>query len=122
MSWSIDARIQVQLGDLETAGPDCALLIEGEDLVAPAGMPVERFMPAASPGAHPSGCACCTPRSSAATALARLFLARARGETPFFRRVVAVVQGPEGAGAVRAALAGDPVCSARYRLETRSSI
>ncbi|MDE2573876.1 MAG: hypothetical protein KGL55_01045, partial [Rhodospirillales bacterium] len=60
------------------------------------------------------GCACCLPRHGAAAALGALFLARARGEVPFFRRVLAVVR---DAAAVRAALAGDVVTAARFRLD-----
>ena len=35
------------------------------------------------------GCACCAPRNAAGRALASLLQSRARGQTPFFRRVVA---------------------------------
>ncbi len=65
---------------------------------------------------HPAGCACCVPRGAVAADLARLFLARARGEVPFFRRVVAVPDGGAGTDAVRAALRDDPFVSARFRL------
>jgi hypothetical protein len=52
----------------------------------------------------------------AAEALRTLFLARARGTARFFTEVVAVVETPAGEAAVRAAVAGDPLVSARYRL------
>jgi len=52
-----------------------------------------------------------------AEALARLFLARARGEVPWFCSVVAVTIGAPGRDAVHAALQGDVVTAARFRLE-----
>jgi hypothetical protein len=70
----------------------------------------------ARPGGHPAACACCAPRGAVAEALGRLFLARVRGEIPFFRRVVAVAVTEAGAAAVREALASDPLTAARYRL------
>ena len=111
MAWTLDARLPVRFGTLDQAGAETALLIEG-DAPAPPGVPVARFVEAA--GAHPAGCACCTPRGPAAEALGRLFLERARGGS-LFREVVAVTRGPEGAAAVRAALAADPLVAARFR-------
>ena len=63
---------------------------------------------------HPAGCTCCVARSEDALALDRLFLARVRGEVPWFRRVVVPADDP----ALRAALTADPVLSARFRLES----
>ena len=107
-----DARLPVVFGDIAMAGPDDALLIEG-DAPAPPGLAVARFAP--GPLAwHAAGCACCTPRAAAAAALGRLYLARARNEVAFFRRVVAVVSDP---AAIRAALAGDALAGGRYRVD-----
>lgn len=110
MAWTLDARISVHLGPAGAIGEGDAALVEGS-----AGPPqgrAEWFQP----GPHQAACACCGGRSPAAVALDRLFQRRARGETAFFRRVVAVTMTPAGAEAVRAALRDDPVASARYRL------
>jgi len=117
MTLFLDARLQVGFGTADQAGPETALLIEG-DAPAPAGVPVARFELARfalAPGGHPAGCTCCAPRGPAAEALGRLFLERARGGV-LFREVIAVVRGPDGAAAVRAAVAADPLVSARFRL------
>lgn len=63
---------------------------------------------------HAAGCACCTPRSTAAETLSRLFLQRARGEVAFFNRLL-VVADAAGQEAVNAALQSDPLVSARFR-------
>jgi len=107
----MDARVPVVFGELAAAGPEDGLLIEG-DAPAPAGRAVARFT-AGPLSWHAPSCACCVPRAAAAAALGRLYLARARGEVAFFRRVVAVVNDPE---AVRAALAEDRLAAGRYRL------
>ncbi len=111
-----DPRIPLRFGGMAQAGAGAALLIEaaeGTPLPAsPAG--IARFVLPAT--AHLPGCACCLPRGPVAVALGRLFLARARGEVPFFDTVVAVVQGEAGAKAVRAALQDDVVTRARFRL------
>lgn len=64
---------------------------------------------------HVPACACCVQRTPAAEVLGRLFQQRARGEVAFFRRVV-VKSDAGGEDAIRAALASDPVVSARFRL------
>ncbi len=64
---------------------------------------------------HAAGCACCAPRTPVADALARLWRARATGAAPFFSRVVVLASEP-GAASVRAALAGDALARARYRI------
>ncbi len=112
----VDARLPVRFGPIDAVGPESALLIEG-DAPAPPGVPVARFVLAASsyPPGHPPGCACCAPRGPAAEALGRLFLDRARGGR-LFRDVVAVTRGPAGKAAVRAALAQDLLAAARFRL------
>lgn len=113
MSGREDARIGVRFAAAGEAGPDEALLIQGD---APADRPaVARFVLPARVAAHPPGCACCAPRGPVATALGQLFLARARGEMPWFRSVVAVTRDAAGADAVRAALAADVVTAARFR-------
>lgn len=92
------------IGGAAVAGADDAVLAEAD---------ARRTVAAA----HPAGCSCCVPRSAAAAALTGLFLARARGEVPFFRRVVAAMDSGEGADAIRAALRDDPFVSARFRLD-----
>jgi len=113
MPWNIDARVPVLFGATEEAGPDDALLVEG--------VPGENLGGRAAgfelaPSEHGAGCSCCTPRNPAAVALNRLFQARAKGEAPFFRRVLAVTQTPEAALAVWAAVRSDPLSSGRFRL------
>ena len=108
-----DARIGVRFGAASDAGPDAALLIEGD---APAERPAAaRFTLLARIATHPFGCACCAPRGPVAEALGRLFLARARGELPWFHSVIAVTCTDAGADAVRAALTSDIVTTARFR-------
>jgi hypothetical protein len=111
----LDARVPLRFAVCTEAEENSALLIEG-DAPASAGRAVARFqIPAAQTGHLPS-CACCIPVGPAAEALRTLFLARARGTARFFTEVVAVVETPAGEAAVRAAVAGDPLVSARYRL------
>ena len=106
----IDARLPLRFGPLQTRTTDDAVLLD-DDTAASA--PLGRFT--TGQGAHPPGCACCSPRSAAAQALATLFHERATSQGPAFRAVLAVV-GPHGEAAIRAALAVDPLVSARYRL------
>jgi hypothetical protein len=113
-----DDRLAVRFGPASAAGPDEALLVEGEAQVSP-GHPVARFSLLAGLFGHPAGCACCTPRGPVAEALGRLFLARARGKVAFFRSVVAVTATPAGEAAVRAALGADQVSAGRFRLAQR---
>ena len=115
MIGSEDARIGVRFGAAEDAGPEDALLIEGD---APADRPAAaRFTVPIRVPTHPIGCICCAPRGPVAEALGRLFLARARGELPWFRSVIAVTHSAAGAAAVRAALTGDVATTARFRSE-----
>jgi hypothetical protein len=100
----IDARIPVAVGPAAMARADDAVLAEAD---------LPRSGMTGAPG-HPAGCACCLSRGAMAQALHRLFLARARGEVPFFRRVV--VAAPDGA-ALAEALTGDAFVSGRYRAE-----
>jgi hypothetical protein len=113
MPWSLDARIPVYLGPATPADDGVALLIEGT--LAHTDHPAESFTP--EPTGHAPGCACCVARGPAAIALDRLFQRRARGEVPFFRRVIAVTASPEGDLAVWSALRDDPLASARFRLD-----
>jgi hypothetical protein len=110
-----DARIPVRLGRRVGEAPaGSALLIEGL-AGSPGERPTDHFLLRPRGAGHPLGCACCGPRGAAATALARLFLARARGELSF-EAVFAVVAGPAGEAAIRAALVEDALVAARYRL------
>ncbi len=112
MTWSLDARLPIRFGTAEEAKRDAAFLIEGT-AAAPPGRIAEHFLLPAGP-THPPGCTCCAGRSPAAQALSRLFLARARGEAPMFREIVAVAS-PAGQAAVRAAVKQDPLASAWFR-------
>ena len=93
MALFVDARIPVTFG---------ALNGEGDASFTPSGV-----------AAHAIGCACCTSRSEDALALDRLFLARVRGEVPWFRRIVV----PTDNAALRASIVADPVLAARFRIE-----
>ena len=106
----IDARIPVVFGAIADAGPDDALLIEG-DAEAPEGRVVVRLMANATP-AHIAGCVCCVPRSAAGSALAGLFLARGRGDVSYFRRVLAVTSNPD---AISTAIENDMLASGWFR-------
>lgn len=101
-------RIPVVFGG--AAGPGDAVLVEEGMAYAGAGYMVG--FSAGLPG-HVTGCACCGGRTRVAEVLGRMFLDRARGETPFFGRVV-VVASPAGEAAVREAVEGDMVVRARY--------
>ncbi len=97
MALMVDARIGVVFGRASERQEGDVVLTEG---LAGVG--------------HLAGCACCMSRTAAADALSRLFLRRARGEVPFFRRVLIDVD-EVGKDAVRAALQSDPIVSARFR-------
>lgn len=105
-----DARIPVRFGDTLDAQDGDAVLAEGH-----AGAPSSSAAFTVSESMHVPGCACCTPRSMAALALADLFTRRARGHVEF-RSVLAVTSSEAGRTAVTDALRFDPVASARYRL------
>jgi hypothetical protein len=109
-----DDRITVHFG---VPGSGEAVLLQ-DGLAAPAGHVVASFRLLPGLIGHPLGCACCVPRGPAAEALARLFLARARNDVPWFT-AVAVVASSDGEAAVRAALRADQVCAGRYRLDRR---
>jgi hypothetical protein len=90
-----DDRIEVLFGTASLAGPQDAVL------AAPAEF-----------ARHRAGCACCAGRGALAAALGHLFIARARGEVAYFRRVV--VTGADAAA--RASLAADGLVAARFRV------
>lgn len=114
MALFLDARIPVRHGTLSEAGPEDALVIEG-DAAAPTDRPAVRFPTPDAAGPHPATCFCCAGRSAAATALGTLFLRRARGETAAFRRVIVVTTTAVGRAAIDAALNTDPIASVRFR-------
>lgn len=115
----LDARIKVHrvepagLAAALAAAPDAAVLVE-DGVTPPDGRVAEQFMPGDEYG-HAPGCACCGSRSPAAFALDRLFLARVRGEIPFFTQVLAATVTERGALALSVALADDPIVPMRYR-------
>ena len=95
----MDMRIPVVIGGVPDAARGDASLAVAEELTS-----------------HAAGCDCCVARSVAGTALGQLFMARARSETPWFTRVVANCPSAAAEASLRAALASDPVASARFRL------
>jgi hypothetical protein len=121
MPWSLDARTpvallpdSVALAAALAAGPPAAVLSAG-GTPRPAGGVIHAAFDAAA-ATHPAACACCAGRSPAATALDQLFQARIRNACPWFDRVVALAETPADAEAIRAALAGDALAAARFRL------
>ena len=87
---------------------DDAVLAEDGIVAPPAGL-VVRFSMAAV--IHVLRCNCCAGRPAAVQALATMFLARARGEGLFFRRVIAIVHDRT---LVRRLLEDDVVTRARF--------
>jgi hypothetical protein len=108
-----DDRVPVRMGDVVSAGPGEALLIEG-DAPAPPGATVARFRLGAA-GGHRAGCACCRTPGAAAEALARLYVGRARGDVAWFRAVVAVPETVAGQQAIATALQEDRLVVGRFR-------
>lgn len=98
----IDARIPLVIGPVPP-GPADHVVTEGTDFDCPAS------------ATHDPACACCVGRSPVAGLLGGLFFARARGEVPFFRRLVVSCASAAGRAAVVAALSDDPVVSGCYR-------
>jgi hypothetical protein len=113
MKLASDMRIPVLFGDVQ-AEKDDVYLTEGGAEPVRSGYAEQFTLPEAKFG-HVVGCTCCTPRSPAADALARLFRARATGSAPFFKRVI-VRASPAGEAAIGAAIARDMLTAARYRL------
>jgi len=107
----MDPRIPVLFGRPgEPIAPETGVLVADHQEV-PGAAAVARV---ARQAPDLAACACCAPRGDVARALSRLFLARARGEVGFFRQVVVRTAALEPE--VRAALAGDVLVAARYRL------
>ena len=116
MALFVDARIPVLFGPAALAGTEDAVLLETRSAeTVQAAMLVERF-DETSHQPHATGCVCCTSRTELGRLLAGLFLARARGEVGFFRRVIVASGSPAVQDAVRAALAQDPLASSCFRL------
>ncbi len=113
MKFTIDARVPVRFG---VADPEAAALIEVGLPDQPACTIMRFEAVVAVPASHPAGCACCTPRGPMTEALRRLFLARAKGEVPFFRDV-RVFASPAAEPALRAALRDDGMLAAWFRAE-----
>jgi hypothetical protein len=102
-----DLRIPVVFGDLSEAGAQDAVLAEGDVPGAAA-----HFVPGSG---HAPGCACCAARGEAGRALAWLLHARARGQIPFFTRVIAVVATEAGRADVCSALVSDPIAATCFK-------
>ncbi len=111
---TIDPRIPVVfVGAAQAANmllADDAVLIEDGLQIACAG-PIGRFT--LGTVAHMLGCRCCAGRTAPAQALTALFVARARGEGLFFKRVIAVVH---DAGLVQGLLEDDVMARARFQV------
>jgi hypothetical protein len=107
------ATIAIVFGSVDQARAGDALLQEGRGASAPGH---EWFTIEPSFG-HPLRCACCTPRNAAGRALGRLLLARGRGTSPYFRRVIAVTRSEAAIQAVISAVADDPLASTWFRWE-----
>lgn len=114
MRWSLDARTPLRLADPASIPAGAVLLAEDGAPLPDRPALVERFA-APPPNAHPIGCACCQPRNPAAIALDRLFLARTRGQSPWFTEIWVVLRTGDGASAIAAALETDSVTQARFR-------
>jgi hypothetical protein len=120
MPW-LDARIPLEI--VPDAAALAAALADGK----PAAVLAEAPPPALPAGAvalvsfdlsghtHVVGCACCTARDPAATALDRLFQARTRNACGWFDRVVALAETEAARAAVATALRDDAVTAARFR-------
>ncbi len=89
---------------------DDAVLVENNLMIEFPG-PIGHFTLGTT--AHVIGCRCCAGRAAPAQALTAMFLARARGEGIFFRRVIAVVH---DVGLVRGLLEDDVVVRARFQV------
>ena len=121
VAWTLDARIPLVVTEDAPAlvaalagAPKAAVLAAAAGAELPAGaVTLGSFDPAPS---HAAACSCCGGRLPAAAALDRLFQARVRGQCPWFDHVVALAETPEARAAVAAALAGDAVTAARFRL------
>jgi len=108
MTWAIDARVPV------TVLPEGAPFPDGKPAAWLGEVTPEGAVTQAMPGAaHPVACACCGGRSPVGEALGVLFQARARGDVPWFDRVLV---SPALEAELRAALREDILAAARFRL------
>ncbi len=105
-----DERIPVYMGGVPA--PDDAVLVEDGHTMPEAGYAV-RFV--APKFGHQFGCFCCTTRGPSANAFSALYIARATGGAPYFRRVL-VLASLLGEADVRSALEQDAATRARFRL------
>jgi G3E family GTPase len=64
-----------------------------------------------------SGCLCCTVRGDIADTLTNLFVARVKGEVPFFTRVAIETTGLADPAPILHTLMTDPIIAARYMLD-----
>lgn len=112
-----DIRIPVRFGPLASLRPEEAVLAPSAiPMSAMPGHAVQTYeAPSAPPGSHPVACACCVPRGPIASAMTRLFLARMRGEAPFFTAVLAADAYPGAEAAIREAIRRDPLVGSRFR-------
>jgi hypothetical protein len=123
MALFADGRIPVATVDSEAAlavflalRPGAAILAESPPGPLPEGAVAQaRFDPRVP--AHAIACHCCSGRTPMAQALDRLFLARVKGRTPWFRQVVALLPAAEARDALAATLRDDAVTAGRYRAE-----
>ncbi len=119
MAWSGDARIPLTVlasAEALQAGLDAApaaLLVQAPPSAMPTGAVAQASYDLAL--AHASACGCCGGRSALALALDRLFQARARGQCPWFTRVLALAETAEVEAALASALRDDSLTVARFR-------
>ena len=102
MSARIPTLFQIPLA------PGDAVLVLGDTPLPP-----DRPAARAAPGRHEINCACCLGRSQIATALTNLLLARTRGETRWFNRVV-ILGSKEDWREVQQAIIEDRLAAARF--------
>ena len=96
------------------ARPGAAILAEAPPPVLPEGAVVMASFDLYL-SSHPQACTCCVGRSPLSQALDRLFLARVKGQAPWFDRVVALLPGEDTRAALDTALRDDAVTASRYR-------
>lgn len=63
------------------------------------------------------GCGCVAARSPVAITFDHIFLARMRGEIPFFRRMTVACRDADAEAVLREVVRNDPVMSTRFRLD-----
>ncbi|MBP0444133.1 hypothetical protein J8J14_05020 [Roseomonas sp. SSH11] len=98
------------------ARPGAAILAEAPPSPLPAGAVVAGGF-RAEPGPHPMACHCCAGRGPFAQALDALFLARVKGQSEWFSRVVALLPSMEAREALADTLRQDAVVASRFRAE-----